>query len=914
MRPQTLSVLSTLRLNLFDPLRRPWWSVPRSLLAFLVLALSLPPGAWADAQQDQKAGVLRATLENGLRVVIVRNTLAPVTSVVVNYLAGSDEAPAGFPGMAHAQEHMMFRGSPGLSGDQLAYIDAALGGMSNADTQQSVTQYLNTVPAKDLGVALHIEAIRMRGVSDDEAAWVKERGAIEQEVSRDLSDPEYVLYTKLLKALFHGSPYAHDALGTRASFDKTTGGMLKAYYDRWYAPNNAILVIVGDVQPQAVLAQVKRLFGDIPRKQLPQRPAIHPGPVQTQTIEGKTDRANGMVVAAFRLPGYDSPDYAALNLLSDVMSSQRGSLYALAADGKALGTGAEADFLPHAGLAYVVAEFPKGGDSAALMRQVKQVIRDYAKDGFPDGLVAAAKRRELMALELQKNSIAKLAAAWSEALAVEGRQSPQDDVEAMQKVSAADVARVARKYLNLDQAVFAVLTPEDSGKPVSGKGFGGTESFAPEHPGRVEAPAWARAALEAVAVPKSTIHPVDETLPNGLRLIVQPTSTSDTVSVYGRVRSESLLEAPPGKDGVDQVLDRLFNYGTATQDRLAYQQALDAIGADESAGTSFSVVVLRSHLERALQLLADNELHPAFREKDFAIVRRQVAAQVAGELESPGYLTRRALLRAIYPKGDPKLRQATPKTVMGLGISDAQSYYQRVFRPDMTTIVALGKVDPAQVRALVVKYFGDWKAEGPKPDVDLPRVPRNPPSTTAVPDRSRMQDKVILAETLGMDRFNPDYYPLELGNHVLGGGFYATRLYRDLRERNGLVYSVGASLSTSRTRAVYVVEYACDPKNVSLARAIVEKDLGAMQTEAVGESELKQAKALLMTETALGESSVTAIAGGLLDRATIGLPLDEPTLAAHKYLGLNAEQVKDAFARRLRLKDLAQVTQGPTPQ
>jgi predicted Zn-dependent peptidase len=272
------------------------------------------------------------------------------------------------------------------------------------------------------------------------------------------------------------------------------------------------------------------------------------------------------------------------------------------------------------------------------------------------------------------------------------------------------------------------------------------------------------------------------------------------VSIYGRVRSESLSETSPGKDGVDQVLDRLFNYGTATQDRLAYQRVLDEIGADECAGASFSVVVLRSHLERALQLLADNELHPAFRGEDFDLVRRQVAAQVAGELDSPGYLTRCALLRAIYPKGDPKLRQATPKTVMGLSISDAQEYYDRVFRPDMTT---------------------------------------------------------------------------------------------------------------SRTRTVYVVEYACDPNNVSRARGIVERDLRAMQTEPVSAPELKQAKALLMTETALGEASVSAIAGGLLDRATIGLPLDEPTLTAHRYLALNAEQVKDAFARRLRLKDLAQVTQGP---
>jgi zinc protease len=892
-----------------------WLDLTRWLLVLPILAAAVAAGAArAEAPSTTPGqGVLRATLPNGLRVLIVRNALAPVVAVQVNYLAGSNEAPKGFPGMAHAQEHMMFRGSPGLSGDQLAYIDAVLGGMANADTQQTVTQYFNTVPVKDLDIALRVEAIRMRGVLDAEKLWSKERGAIEQEVARDLSNPEYVLYMKLLNILFHGTPYAHDALGTRASFDKTSGAMLKAYYDRWYAPNNAVLVIVGDVQPGAVLKQVKGLFEDIPPKTIPPRPKIQLSPVQSETLHLKTDRANGMVVVAFRLPGYDSPDYAPARLLADVLDSRRARLYALAADGKALATDVEADFLPAAGLGYVVAEFPKDGDATALMGEVKKVLAQYAASGFPADLVEAAKRREMMELGLQQNSIPGLASAWSQALAVEGRQSPQDDIDAMRRTSAKDVDRMAREILNLNRAVFAVLTPEASGKPVTSQGFGGSESFSPEHAGTVQPPAWARPALESLQVPPSAVRPVQTTLLNGLRIIVQPVSTSDTVSVYGRGRSEPALEAPSGQEGVDKVLDRLFNYGTATTERLAFQRALDDIGADESAGTDFSVLVLRDHFERAVELLADNELHPAFRDQDFKVVRKQVASEVAGDLESPSYLTRRALAAALFPKGDPKLRQATPKTVSALTLADAQVYYRRVFRPDMTTIVVMGKVDPQQAEAVIARYFGQWRAEGPRPQVDLPRVPPNRPSVTEVPDKSRVQDRVILAQTLGMDRFNPDYYPLELGNHVLGGGFYATRLYRDLREHDGLVYDVATAIEAGRTRALYLVEYACDAKNVSRARAIVKRDLSAMQTKPVGPATLRQAKALLITETALAEASVSDIADGLLHRATLGLPLDEPTLAAHRYVGLSAKDVQAAFARRLRVKDLVQVTEGPAP-
>src|SRR5665213_3527220 len=168
----------------------------------IVLVLPLTVMAAGNATPGQDGNVLRATLSNGLRVIIVRNTLAPVVSTSVNYLVGSNDAPAGFPGMAHAQEHMMFRGSPGLTADQLADIGAIMGGNFNANTRESLTQYLYTVPAEDLDVALNIEAVRMRDVSDRQEDWNKERGAIEQEVAQDLSNPFYVLYENLRAKMF----------------------------------------------------------------------------------------------------------------------------------------------------------------------------------------------------------------------------------------------------------------------------------------------------------------------------------------------------------------------------------------------------------------------------------------------------------------------------------------------------------------------------------------------------------------------------------------------------------------------------------------------------------------------------------------------------------------------------------------
>ena len=859
--------------------------------------------------------VTRATLDNGLRVVIVRDPLAPVATVEDNYLVGGDETPDGFPGMAHAQEHMAFRGCSGLTADQISAIYAQVGGRDNADTQQNITQYFATVPVADLDVALHVDADCMAGVVDSQQEWEHERGAIEQEVARDLSNPTYKFLTHLNTDMFGGTVYAHDALGTKASFDATTGPMLKKFYDQWYAPNNAILVIVGKVDPTVTLAKVKQLYGPIARRPVPPHPAVTLHSVKAESFTVESDLPYTLAFIAYRMPGSDSPDYAAARILSDVLSSERGDLYALVPEGKALmaefGLG---ESFPKASVGFSVAALPDSSDPAPVIAQMKKIIANYIDKGLPPELVAAAKHSEIASAEFQRNSIPGLASTWSQALASEGRNSPQEDLDALRRVTVDDVNRVARGYLVDEHAIVAVLKPRPSGAPAAGKGFGGKEKLTSEPTRPVPLPSWAEAALKSLAVPEPDLHPADMTLPNGIRLIVQPEKISDTVTVLGEVRHQTDMETPKGKDGVAGILDGLFSYGTKTLDRIAFQKALDYIAATESAGAEFSLKVLKQYFSRGVELLADNELHPALPEKAFGIVQQETSQFVAGELTSPGHRTHRALECALLPTGDPMLREATPKTVGAVTLDDVKSYFSGTFRPDLTTIVVIGDVTPDEARSVITEYFGAWKAGGPKPDVTLPAVPPNKASAVNVPDPTEIQDTVELAEELPMNRFNPDYYALQLGNHVLGGGFYATRLYRDLREIAGYVYSVDDYLSARKTRTVYGVVYASDPQNVSKARALVERDLIAMQNENVTPGELEQAKALLLRQIPLAESSETSVASGLLGRAEMDLPLDEPLRAANRYFSMTADEVRAAFAKWIRPQDFVQVVRGPAPQ
>jgi zinc protease len=882
------------------------------ILAVMLVATSLVYGQKSSPTHD----VTKATLENGLRVVIVRDPLAPVVTVEQNYLVGGADTPNGFPGMAHAQEHMAFRGCSELTADQIAAIYAQLGGQGNADTQQNITQYFTTVPAADLEIALRVDAACMQEIQDSQQEWAQEKGAIEQEVARDLSNPTYKFLTRLNADLFSGTVYSHDALGTKDSFEATTGAMLKKFYQDWYAPNNAILVIAGDVDPNAVLAKVKDLYGKIEKRAVPAHPEVTLQPVKTETFTLDSNLPYMLVFTAYRMPGTESPDFAAVRILSDVLASQRGNLYALVPQGKALA--AEfglAETFPKASVGYSVLALPADSDPASATQEMYKIVSEYAAHGVPAELVDAAKRGEVATAEFERNSIPGLAAAWSQALAAEGRNSPDELVEAMKQVTLEDVNRVAKTYLVDQNSITAQLKPVPSGETVSEKGFGGSEQLTTSPKKPVALPSWAESQLLALTVPALDASWTDTTLANGVRLIVKTDKASPTVTVLGSVQHNEDIQAPPGKEGVEAVLDELFSYGTETLDRLAFQKALDDIAANETAGHDFSLRVLKQDFSRGVQLLADNELHPALPEEAFSITRQQSAQFVAGNRKSPGYRVARAVSVGLLPKADRALREATPETVSSLALDDVKQYYKKTVRPDLTTIVVIGDVTLEEAKNVVGKWFGgDWKTSGPKPEVTLPRVPLNAASVVTVPDPSELQNSVNLSEVVDITRFDADYYPLQLGNHVLGGGFYATRLYHDLRQVNGYVYNVDVHMNATKTRTVYAITYACDPANVSKARQLIERDLVSMQKENVTPSELQQAKALVLRQLPLGESSEDAVAGGLLARAQLNLPLDEATRAAKRYISMSADDVRLAFAKRIRPDGFVQVVRGPAPQ
>jgi len=881
-------------------------TVAASLCA-AILAVSSPAGVRAAAPNTQN--VTRATLANGLQVVIIRDTLAPVVATWLNYRAGSNEEPA--TGIAHAQEHMMFRGSRSLSASQFHETTAITGGNFNADTQSAVTQYFFEMPAQYLDIALSLEASRAQKILDTEALWNQERGAITQEVTSANSSAIFRLLDKSVKHVFAGTPYANFGLGTVEGFKKMHAADLKTYYDKWYHPNNAVFVIVGDVDPQKTLAKVRALFGKIPAKPLPARPTVRLRPLTPVTLTDDSDDPITFAVLAYRVPGNRSKDFFAQKILNDVLNNPRGALGSLRFSGKSLQTFAQTLDHELAGLELVGSVVPVTTKGAQAIDDVKTVVEAYKKTGLPDDLVEVAKAKEIARAEQRRTSIGGLASLWSEALAVENR-TPDDDLAALERVTTADVDRVLRTYYDNSTVTALIATPKTANPTGGGAGRGAEDNdvVPTEHK---PLPKFAQAVLDHLSVPVDATTPSESTLPNGLKLVVVSEPYAHSVVVRGRVVIEPGIQDHAGKDGVDDVAAQLLAFGTTAHDRVAYQTELDKIAADVRPGSDFSLDVPSSQFDRGVDLLAEAELHPAFPAEAFPIVQRQTIGALTGQNASPDFLARQALLKALYPENDPARRFATPQSAASLTLDDVKAQYAATYRPDLTTIVVVGDVTVAGARAAIARAFGGWTATGPKPELDPKPVAANVRTTAQIPATGRIQATVALAQTLALPRKDPAYPLLDLANTVLTGGFYASLLYHDLRELHGYVYNVNSTLKVGKTRGEFRIGYASDPSNVARAEKLVVDDLVSLEKTGIPADRLQRSKALLLGGMPVARESYAKLATRLLGNASDNLPLDQDTRDAAAVLAATADDVRAALAKWVRPSDFVRVVTGPGP-
>lgn len=810
------------------------------------------------------SGVVRATLSNGMTVILLPNNLAPVATTIVMYGVGSDDDTV--PGVAHATEHMLFRGTTDVSAGQLSDIAARMGAQYDAQTSNEFTLYWFKLPSAYVDVALHIEADRMTRAAIRASDWATERGAIEQEIRAQESQPGFAISSKLRSVFFSGTPFGNVVGGTVPSFEKLTSDDIRAFYQKWYHPSNATLIVSGDIDPQKTLGQIHGLFDAIPAGPPPARPQIQIPPLANTTIRETMDFPVGFGALAYRVPGATDPDYAASLVLNEAFNSGRGALEDLGAVHKVLGAFSFSNAYPETGVNFLVAVPVAGDTPESALALVSGVVDDYRRNGVPQELIDAAKTRLLAERAYSQASISGLGFAWAEADS-HHQTSPDEIYKAIAQVGSGDLSRVLNEYFSTDHQVSLIISAKPTSVLSKPDPNAGVENVAYTPTKDEPLPEWAASALSAsLHAPASDANIVTRRLPNGLWLDIRHESAAPAVIVSGVIRNDPQLYDPPGKDGVSMLVSGILPWGTATYDRKAYQAQLDSVAATISLGTTFSMSVPSKDFDRGMELLADGLLHPAFAPDAFTTVKADWLQSVIVDNALPSEKADLATRLALYPPGDPRRRDVTARTISSITLDDVKRYYRFAYRPDLTKIAVVGDVTPQQAQAVAQKYFGGWKATGPKPTFQYPVIRSKAPkaSSVTVTSSTNTQSQVTLRQVLHLRGTDNDYVPLLLANTILSGEGTGSLLFQNLRTRDGYVYSVDSDLNLNSNGAEFSISFASEPKNVNNAESAALSIIKQMQHKPLPMVELQRAKASLLAKKVLPLDSYSGVADDML--------------------------------------------------
>ena len=855
--------------------------------------------------------IAQKTLANGLRVVVVEDHAAAVIQSAIWYRFGSLYETPGKTGLAHGLEHMMFRGTKDVSSGGLDDIGARLGAIVNANTAEDYTHFYFVMPADRLELALHLEADRMRGLLLRNADWQLEKGAVLSEYDGDFSQPIYKLTQAVRQSTYPGTRYARTALGVRADVVRSTSADLHKYYDAYYAPNNATLVITGDVHSADVFRYAEEYFGPIAAQTVPApTPDATPAPIVHPTIAQSADYSYAVLDCAYRIPGDLDADAAATQVFANLINSERSIFYKkLVLSKLALGYSASPDTALHEGIFHVLIYVTPGVKSDTVRQTFEDTMRVTIANGIESQLLTAAKTANSRQAVYSRDSISGLGDRYGYAYGVEGRDPSVDDGNVDALDDAAMNAAV-KHYFSMP-AVVGTLTPSGSRAAGGDAKTGGSVSddFSKRAPnGPILLAPWARAGVSKPLELASKVDPTTFTLPNGLRVYVQEVHSNPTVFVSGSIEVSPTFD-PPAKVGVGAITSGLIGYGSSKHDYVGLLKLGDDLGADLNLGLQFGAHGLSRDFDTLLGVLADGERHPTFPQQYFDLVHSQELSATSQRSKNPDFRAEHAFLSAIYAPSDPILRDETVQSIGGIHSSDVRAYAARYFRPDHTTIIVVGDIDTADVRSKMTAAFGDWQNVGSAPTTTLPPIPLTRPSVHVIPTQRDAVSVHLGQRAIG--RRSPDFYAMNLINGVLGAdGAFDTRLMHEIREQRGLAYGVASSLSVTRERGTLEVFFSAAPRNVAPTIRLVKSNLARLVAQPVGTDELTRTRTKLIASTLVQEESTQVLVSRTESIARNRLPTDYYRTFARRYAGYSPLDLLRVARKYIRPNALVEVYEG----
>ena len=769
------------------------------------------------------------TLPNGLRVLVHTDRKAPVVAVSVWYHVGSKDEPKGKTGFAHLFEHLMFNGSENSPGDFFEPLQQVGATDYNGTTSFDRTNYFETVPTGALDRVLWLESDRMGHLLGgiDQSKLDNQRGVVQNEKRQGDNQPfgqlEYVTFGTLFP---EGHPYRHNTIGSMADLDAASLTTVKDWFRANYGPDNAVLVLAGDIDLATAKRLVTKSFGAIPRgplvKRLPAPVPTLPAPV-TSVIKDQVPFTK--IMRLWAVEGVNGKDAAALYAATGVLgglSSSRLDNALVRNEKLAVSVTSSVQAFESVGVLTVSADVKPGIDAAVVAKRLDEITADFLKNGPTVDEVRRVATRTVSGTIGGYESVGGFggkAVALAEGLVYSNNPAKyKADLRAMAALTPAQVTTAARKWMG--RPVFNLTVepgPRDTSPAMLALTGDSPSTVTPPKP--VAEPARADQPPARTPPVVGTLSALDfptierTTLSNGIPVFFARRTAVPVVRVS--INFDAGFSSDP-KDalGTQALMLAALDEGTKTRNSVQIAEESERLGANVSVSasidrTSVGLYAMTANLGLSLDLLSDVVRNPAFAPSEVERVRGQQLAQIKGTLSSPegvaNYVLPTLIFGRAHPYGNPGSGTGEAASVAKISRDALVAFHRDWVRPDNAQIFVIGDTTLADLKPQLETAFGSWAApSSPRPVKRFTAAIPVPANKIYLIDRPGSGQSVILGGTVLNQSGKDDLVLLRQANDVMGGGFLS-RLNTDLRETKGWSYGVGSGINGYENRASFIV-------------------------------------------------------------------------------------------------------------
>ena len=859
----------------------------------------------------ESGGIKEYTMtSNGLRVLLKQDNTAPVATFMVTYEVGSRNEAIGYTGSTHLLEHLMFKGSRKFNtkkGNSVFQTLQSLGARMNATTWLDRTNYFAVLPSEHLETLIEIEADRMRNAYIKEEDRQSEMTVVRNEFERGQNSPSGVLDENIWATAYQAHPYHHSTIGWKADIENVSIERLREFYDTFYWPNNATAIAIGDFTEKEALSMIKKHFGKIRKstKPIPEVYTAEPKQEGIRTITLKRAGQQGIVGVAHKTPAATHPDAPAFMVLSSILSSGKNSRFYKNITDKGLTTSVYIwdSLFRDPGLFTVYANLSPDVDHKTVEKAVVDEYEKIKKDGVSDEEVKNAQTQLIASMKFRQDGSYAIASGLNEAIASGDWTLYTTYDEKIGTVTKEDVQRIVKEYFKEDLSTIGYFIPLGAGGQnkklaTSAKDL---EKMKLKHYSEEE---------ELLSSKVVDSEPVE-----GIRLLTLKRG-SGVVTLTGSMLGGDIYAS--GNARTADMVAAMLDQGTTNMTKFEISAKLESAGArlgffNGQARVGFSGKFLSEDTKMVFDLLADQLKNPLFAEEDLNKVKKRQVANYKRSKESTRGNATNNMLKAFYGTGhqnsptDPdkaieEIKKITPKNL--------KDFHLKNYGAGTMVIVAVGDVDHNSLESLIKEGFGGWK-KSPLKEKKETGTANKASDKVYVTMQDKTSTDFLVGTALGIDRYHPDYLPLYVATHTLGGNFSA-RLMQTVRVKEGLTYGINSSMRGfgNGNDGYWMVGGTFSPKLLSKGESSTLREIKKWAEEGITQKELDITKSTLTGGFQVGFDSTGGLAGGILDAIIVHGDLTYLDSYPERIKAITLDEANTAISKYIFFDDLYQVAAG----